>query len=251
MPSPAFRDSSEIVTPLFEYLSNPDESVSIGMLRRQAERLPHDYQREVARGILSLIDGDRASARVHFDEAERCSPSNQYAFVLSNAGVSFNAANCYADELDYIKRSVRYRSPHLLRYAYFVSARWCDFELFTDVAAAVKKLNVQLFTVDEPELLRMMNYANDTLSILSGASPQDQQGLNFAAKLIHELAEQESLGTDNTTVWIDDEGSYCYALHLDEKDYPRYQDLDQKLDRMVIDSGLNYVRVTPLILFGA
>ncbi len=97
----------------------------------------------------------------------------------------------------------------------------------------------------------MMNYASDALSVLTGASPQDRQSLNFAAKLIHELAEQENLGTDNTTVWIDDEGSYCYALHLDEKDYPRYPELDRKLDKMVIDSGLDYARVTPLILLGA
>ena len=97
----------------------------------------------------------------------------------------------------------------------------------------------------------MMNYASDTLSVLSGASPQDQQGLNFAAKLIHELAEQENLGTDNTTAWIDGEGSYCYALHLDEKDHHRYQELERRLDKMVIDSGLDYVRVTPLILLGA
>ncbi|HHQ6627117.1 TPA: hypothetical protein ACSTL5_003630 [Serratia fonticola] len=93
----------------------------------------------------------------------------------------------------------------------------------------------------------MMNYASETLSILSGASPQDRRGLNFAAKLIHELAEQENLGADNITVWIDAEGSYCYALHLAEKDHHRYQELDRRLDKMVIDSGLDYVRVTPMI----
>jgi len=138
-----------------------------------------------------------------------------------------------------------------LRYAYFVSARWCDFALLTDVAIAVKKLNVQLFTEDQPELLPMMSFASGTLSILSGASPQDRDGLNFAAKLIHDLAEREKINVDNTTTWIDDEGAYCYALYLNEKDHSRYQDLDKKLDEMVIASGIDYVRITPLILFGA
>ncbi|WP_369788300.1 hypothetical protein [Rouxiella sp. WC2420] len=250
MPNLAFRSSDEIIDPLFEQLAHPDDSVSVAMLEKLIPTLPIEYQRYVAYGITSLIKDDEYQAVTFFDMAFSASPQENKVFVLSNAAASLGVSKRYRRELIFLRKSLQLNSPKLLKYASHIAARWCEFGMLKDIESKLMQLKSESILSDDEDINKMFNESNKMLSILGEASESERESLNLAANLVQKLAEDEGLPVFDTRVWKDSEDCYCYAFYLHEDYHDRFRELDEKLDRLIIDSMLDYTHVTPVIFFG-
>ncbi|EIC83967.1 hypothetical protein [Serratia sp. M24T3] len=250
MPILAFRNSAEIIDPLFEQLSHPDDSVSLALLEKLIPTLPFEYQRNVAYGITRLIEDDVLGAVDFFDRAFADCPPEQRGFVISNTAASFGVNKRYSRELFYLKKSLSLNNLHLLKYASHVAAKWCEFSMLKDIERKLAQLNAENNQSDDMGINKMFSESKEMLSTLGDASEGERESLNLAANLVLKLAEEEGLPIIDTKVWKDDEDCYCYAFYLHEDCHDRFQELDRKLDRLITDSMLDYTHVTPVIFFG-